>query len=78
MPPRPIARKAPHPAALRQGDVGQQAERSEERAPRELCADADGELALEEPGRRPRDRSQRDERPPAAALVHVGHARQFG
>jgi hypothetical protein len=32
---------------------------------------------LEEPGRRPGDRGERDEQPPAAALVRVGHATQF-
>jgi hypothetical protein len=64
-------------AALGNADVGQQAERSEERAARELRRDVDRQLALEESGCRPRDRSERDEQPPATALVRVGHARQF-
>src|SRR4029079_3443726 len=58
---------------LGRGDEDPDPEHREQRAAGELCAEVDGQLALEEPGRRPGDRRERAEEP-AAPRVALPHA----
>jgi hypothetical protein len=69
---------AHEPSALRDGDVGDEADDGEERAPGELRRDADGKLTLEDPCGRPRDRGERDERasPPHLRAERQGRCRR--
>ena len=70
--------RAQHRAALGDGDVREQAEHREERAAGDLRPDTDRQLALQEPGRRPGDRRERDEHasPPLLRAERQGRGRR--
>jgi len=63
------AERGDHTPALGERDEDADPEHREQRAAGELGRQVDGQLALEEAGRRPRDRGQRDVKPSALVLA---------